>query len=103
MTELAESGTTDGLPLAVFARYLSESTRARLRDLDVGYLDLTGNIRIILSKPGLVIETEGASVDPDRQQRPARTLRGSKAGRIVRLLVDRKSPPRHRIRRTVVA
>lgn len=86
-------GTTDGLPLAVFARYLSESTRARLRDLDIGYLDLTGNIRIILSKPGLVIETEGASVDPDRQQRPARTLRGSKAGRVVRLLVDRRSPP----------
>jgi hypothetical protein len=91
--QLADGGTTEGMPLAVFARYLSESTRARLRDLDVGYLDLTGNIRIILSKPGLVIETEGASVDPDRQQRPARTLRGSKAGRIVRILVDRKSPP----------
>lgn len=92
--QLAAAGApTAGLPLAVFARYLSESTRARLREHGVGYLDLTGHVRIVLSKPGLMIETEGAPVDPDREQRPARSLRGSKAGRIVRILVDRKSPP----------
>ncbi len=77
----------------VVARYLSGSTRARLQEADVGYVDLTGNVRVILARPGLFIETQGASEDPDREERPARSLRGAKAGRIVRTLVDRKEPP----------
>lgn len=80
-------------PLLVVARYLAESTRARLKEGDVGYLDLTGNARIVVAKPGLFIETEGASEDPDRKERPARSLRGAKAGRLVRALVDHKQPP----------
>ena len=32
----------------------------------------------------LYIEAQGASQDPDRDERPARSLRGAKAGRIVR-------------------
>lgn len=77
----------------VIARYLSKSTRDHLRERDIGYLDLTGNVRIVLQEPGLFIETQGASEDPDRTQRPARTLRGAKAGRVVRALIDRKAPP----------
>lgn len=78
--------------LVVIARYLSEDTRARLLEGNLGYLDLTGNMRIVLAKPGLFIETQGASQDPDRQERPARSLRGPKAGRIVRALIDRREP-----------
>lgn len=77
----------------VVAPFLSESTRARLRESDVGYLDLTGNARIVLPKPGLYIETQGASEDPNREERPARSLRGAKAGRIARALIDCKKPP----------
>jgi hypothetical protein len=77
----------------VITRYLSEGTRARLREGDVGYLDLTGNVRIVVSEPGLYIEAQGASQDPDRGERPARSLRGAKAGRIVRALIERKVPP----------
>jgi hypothetical protein len=80
-------------PLIVVARYLSEGTRQRLRDGGVGYLDLTGNIQIVVSEPGLYIETQGASEDPDREERPARSLRGAKAGRIVRALIDRRQSP----------
>jgi hypothetical protein len=80
-------------PLVVIAPYLSEGTRARLREADVGYLDLTGNVRIVVPEPGLYIETQGASQDPDREERPARSLRGAKAGRIVRALIDHKTPP----------
>jgi len=80
-------------PLVVVARYLSDGTRARLRQGAVGYLDLTGNARIVVPAPGLYIETQGASQDPDREERPARSLRGPKAGRIVRALIDRKQPP----------
>lgn len=79
--------------LVVVARYLSEGTRTRLREADVGYVDLTGNVRVVLARPGLFIETQGASEDPDREERPARSLRGAKAGRIVRALVDRKEAP----------
>lgn len=79
-------------PLVVLAQYLSEATRTRLRDGGVGYLDLTGNVRIVIPKPGLYIETQGASEDPDRQERPARSLRGPKAGRVVRALIDLKEP-----------
>jgi hypothetical protein len=75
------------------SRYLSPSTRARLTDAELGYLDLTGNVRLTVSEPGIFIETQGASEDPDRQERPARSLRGPKAGRVVRALVDCKQPP----------
>jgi hypothetical protein len=79
-------------PLVV-APYLSEGTRTRLRDSDVGYLDLTGNARIVLPEPGLFIETQGASEDPNREERPARSLRGAKAGRVARALIELRSPP----------
>ena len=79
--------------LVVVARYLGEATRARLREGGVGYLDVTGNVRIVLRAPGLYVETQGASQDPDREARPARSLRGAKAGRIVRVLIDRREPP----------
>lgn len=92
LAEAARTGLSTG-PLVVVARYLSEATRARLRERQVGYLDLTGNVRIVVSEPGLYIETQGATEDPDREERPARSLRGPKAGRIVRALVDHRRLP----------
>lgn len=80
-------------PLLVVARYLSAATRTRLREHQVNYLDLTGNVRLIVPRPGLFIETQGAAEDPDREERPARSLRGPKAGRVLRALVDRQRPP----------
>ncbi len=77
----------------VVSPYLSASTRERLRDRGLNYLDLTGNVRIAITTPGLFIETQGATQDPDREERPARTLRGAKTGRIVRALIDCKQPP----------
>ncbi|HYJ11084.1 MAG TPA: hypothetical protein VEX18_18810, partial [Polyangiaceae bacterium] len=75
------------------SRYLSPSTRSRLTEAALGYLDLTGNVRLAVSEPGLFIETQGASEDPNRQERPSRSLRGPKAGRLVRALIDCKQPP----------
>lgn len=79
-------------PLVV-APFLTQSTRAQLKESDVSYLDLTGNAHIILPQPGLFIETQGASEDPNRAERPARSLRGPKAGRVVRALIELKTPP----------
>jgi hypothetical protein len=75
------------------APFLTESTRARLVDRELSYLDLTGNTRIVLPEPGLFIETQGAAADPNREERPARSLRGPKAGRVVRTLIESKIPP----------
>lgn len=79
-------------PLIV-APYLSATARERLQDAGINFLDLTGNVRLELRRPGLFIESQGASMDPDREKRPSRSLRGAKAGRIVRALVDSRSPP----------
>ena len=76
----------------VVAPYLSPSVRERLVEAGFGFVDLTGNVRVALSRPGLFIEASGADVNPDRSARPSRSLRGGKAGRIVRALIDREEP-----------
>ncbi len=66
--------------------------RDRLRRAGVSYLDLEGNVRIILDRPALLIETEGADQDPAPPRRGIRSLKGPKAGRIVRALCDWRPP-----------
>ena len=86
-------GLRDAATPLVIAPHLSEATQARLRGGVVGYLDLTGNARIVLREPGLFIETQGASEDPNREERPARSLRGAKAGLVARTLIELKAAP----------
>lgn len=74
-------------PLVV-TRHVSLSVRDRLRGADVNFVDLTGNVRVVVENPGLFIEAQGAQKNPDRKQRPTRSLRGAKAGRVVRALID---------------
>jgi hypothetical protein len=76
----------------VVSRFLSRSTRERLREAQLCYADLTGNLWLSLSTPGLFIEAQGAIKDPDRKARPARTLKGPRAGRVVRVLCDLRPP-----------
>jgi len=83
-------------PSLVIAPYLSPAVRERLQEAGLAFVDLTGNIRVELSRPGLFISSRGADVDPNRKARPSRSLRGAKAGRIVRALVDFKEPRRVR-------
>jgi hypothetical protein len=76
----------------VAAPYLGLQTRERLREEGVGYADLTGNLWVTLDRPGLLIEAAGAEKNPWREERPARSLKGPKAGRIVRALCDFLGP-----------
>jgi hypothetical protein len=75
----------------VVGRFLTASTRRRLRDENLNYLDLTGNIRLMTVRPGLYIENSGADADPEPTG-PKRSLRGPKAGRVVRALCDFPPP-----------
>jgi hypothetical protein len=78
--------------LLVAAPYLTPQTRATLKDAGVGYLDLTGNTFLASDNPGLFILVRGADTDPNWRERPTRSLKGPKAGRVVRYLVDFKTP-----------
>lgn len=76
----------------VTAPYLSERTRERLRESGLNYLDFTGNTFVSLDEPAVYLRTQGASKDPNKASRPARSLRGVKAAQIVRALVDLRPP-----------
>jgi hypothetical protein len=76
----------------VVSPYLTASVRDRLRVSGLGYVDFTGNARLTLRSPGLYIETAGADHDPNPPMRPTRSLRGPKAGRVVRALCDFREP-----------
>jgi hypothetical protein len=82
----------DERPGLVMTEFLTPSAKRRLVEEGLNYLDLTGNVRLSLSRPGLFIETEGATADPNPAEKGGRSLRGAKAGRIVRALCDFPPP-----------
>ncbi len=79
-------------PVLVVAPWLSTRTRDVLAADDINYLDLTGNVRISLQYPPLFIISKGASRDPAPMDRGKARVRGPKAGRLVRFLLD-VAPP----------
>ena len=46
----------------------------------------------MIDRPGLFVKNSGEERDPRREERPARSLKGAKAGRLVRSLCDFKPP-----------
>jgi len=86
---------TGDAAMLVIAPWLSPRTRETLRKLGYGYLDLTGNVWFRLNRPGVFIERLGAQRDPNPRSHSSRQLlRGPRAGRLVRLLVDVAPPYR---------
>jgi len=75
------------VPLLV-AGWLSPLTRAALTAADVGYIDLTGNAEVLLSRPGLVLRTSGAAKNPAPAPSTLGSLKGTGAARAVRALID---------------
>jgi hypothetical protein len=81
----------EGTPLVV-SDFLTPRAREILSERSVGYADATGNFRLVLSKPALLIETKGADRDPWPAERPLKSLKGHAAGRVVRALCDLEPP-----------
>lgn len=81
----------DAVPVVV-APFLSPRTRELLKKVGVRYIDLTGNVWLTVDRPALFVESSGAERDPRREERPARSLKGAKAGRIIRALCDYQPP-----------
>ena len=90
VAHLRSTGPADGYLLV--ADYVSRRTREVLRANGIGYADPTGNIRIELARPPLLIELEGADKNPWYEDRPIRSLRGPAAASVIRALCDFRPP-----------
>ena len=86
-----EQTDSGALPL-IAAGYLSPRSKQVLVERGISYADMTGNLRLLASKPGLFINATGATKDPWPDDQPLRSLRGRGAGRAVRALVDFRPP-----------
>ncbi len=75
----------------VVAPYLTKSVREALEERGTSYADQTGNIRVVIPEPGLFIFTSGADSNPWPDKRKL-SLRGVKAGRVVRALALKRPP-----------
>jgi hypothetical protein len=80
------------LSVIIISPFLSPRTQEKLKAKGLSYLDLTGNVRLVLSSPGLFVETRGADKNPEPPARERRSLKGAKAGRVVRALSDFRPP-----------
>ncbi len=80
-----------GRPAVVVSAWLSAPTRDRLQEQGVHVIDLSGNIRVAVSDPGLYVEAAGAEQDPEPEGHRV-TLRGVLAGRLVRTLAAAPPP-----------
>ena len=72
--------------------YLSPLTRERLAEAGISYADSTGNIRFSVNRPAVYIETQGADKNPFREERPLQSLKGGRTARVVRGLLDYRTP-----------
>lgn len=79
-------------PILVVSEWLSQRARELLEEQGISYLDLTGNALIRLDNPAVFIRSMGSTRAPKPVQRGTVRLRGAKAGRLVRLLVDVRPP-----------
>jgi hypothetical protein len=82
--------TADGF--VVIAPFLGARTRERLADEGLGYVDLAGNMRVVLDRPTVFIQTRGDERSPWAAPRAARSLHAAKASRLVRALVEGAPP-----------
>lgn len=77
----------------VVSRYLTKSTRERLSEVGLSYVDATGNLLLRVDSPAVFISDRGADRDPWRGPgRPRGTLKGAPAARVARALLDVPGP-----------
>ena len=70
------------------APFLGVRAQSILAEAGVGYLDLTGNVRVSVTSPAFFLSDRGASVNPWPEAGQLRSLAGAAAARVVRTLCD---------------
>jgi len=81
-----------GIEILVVSPWLSARTRDLLAAEGIHFLDATGNALIRLDNPAVYIRTDGAAQDPWPAPRGKARVRGPKAARLLRWLLDVKPP-----------
>ena len=81
-----------GLPVLIAAPWLSQRSRELLENEGFSYLDLTGNMLLRLEDPAVYVRTTGSARNPEPAPRSSVRLTGTKASRLIRLLVDVRPP-----------
>jgi hypothetical protein len=76
----------------VIAPFLGARTRERLAEEGLGYVDLCGNMRLVLDRPTVLVQMRGEERSPWAAPRETRSLHAAKASRLVRALVDGAPP-----------
>ena len=76
----------------VISPFLGPSAKERLTDAGISYADATGNMRFVITRPAVFIETAGALRNPWRENAPLRSLQGRRSGRVVRAFLDYRPP-----------
>jgi hypothetical protein len=79
-------------PLLVVAPWLSRRTQELLTEEGLSYIDLTGNALVRIDNPAFYLQTSGADRDPAPKDQQRAQLRGPKAGRLIRFLIDVRGP-----------
>lgn len=79
------------VPVIVMAPWLSERSRMLLTRAGVNYLDLAGNARFVSDYPSVFIDRQTTAHGP-RYRQVIPSLKGVKAGRVIRLLADVQPP-----------
>lgn len=94
LRQLESFRTGEGAALLVAAPYVSPRVRELLEQGGAGWFDATGNLRLKLDRPGVLIDRTGASRSPftDADDRRLKSLKGPGAGRVVRALLDEDMP-----------
>ena len=80
------------LPVLVVSEWLSPRSRELMEQQGINYLDLTGNALVRLDNPAVLIRSSGAARSPKPLERGKVRLRGPKAARVLRLLLDVRPP-----------
>jgi hypothetical protein len=81
-----------GTSILVVAPWISTRTQNILVEEGINYIDLTGNARVEVASPALFLSHRGANRSPEPKPRGKARVRGPKAGRLIRLLVDVRPP-----------
>lgn len=80
-------------PILLVSGFLSPRTRELLAAEDINYLDLTGNVRLVMQMPPIFVETSGADRQPrQRSRKRSAGLSGAKAGQVIRFLAEVEPP-----------
>ncbi|MBI2709118.1 MAG: hypothetical protein HYX34_05420 [Actinobacteria bacterium] len=78
--------------ILAIAQWISPQAQERLREDAINYVDLTGNAWLRLDNPAVFISAQGSSRNPKPTPTGKARVRGPKASRLIRWLVDIRPP-----------